>query len=252
MRHFKYGRKPAVKTPRVLRSMQFMSAALDQFGPAPAACNDYLSAVKVPWGMMLNDQIGDCTCADSGHTLMLRTANASSIIIPSDADIEKLYEQFGYDPSNSEATDNGVTEVAMCDFLVSTGFLGHKASAVGSVDYTNLDHIKWTVQLFGHCRIGLNLPAYAEDQFMDGKPWDVSSFGDHTVMGHDVPVVDFKGNTLYVITWGKVQPITIAAYQAWCEEAHSEVWPDFVRSQGTAPSGFDLADLIAKQKEVDA
>ena len=115
---FKYGRKPPLYTMRRTRSLFAMSAALDLLGPAPISCNDYLSAVKVPWGYMLNDTLGDCTCADTGHSLMLRTANASQIVVPSDADIEKLYEHFGYVPGNP-ATDQGVTEDDICSFMVS-------------------------------------------------------------------------------------------------------------------------------------
>ena len=92
----------------------------------------------------------------------------------------------------------------MCQYLVDTGFLGHKANATGNIDPANLDHIKWCIQLFGLCRIGLNLPVYAENQFLAGQDWDVSTQGDQSTNGHDVPLVGYQGNFLYLRDVGKI------------------------------------------------
>lgn len=246
----KLGRKPAIHTVRTLRSAIVMAGALDPLGPPPAASNDYTIAVKVPWPMFLNDKLGDCVAADSAHTLMLRTANASSIVIPTDDDVTRLYEAVGGYVPDDLSTDQGCNETSMCEYLEHTGFLGHKADTIGSVDPANLDHIKWAIQLFGSCRIGLNLPQSAMDQFNNGEPWSVS--GDDTIIGgHDVPLVKYALDRIYCVTWGYLQPMTPEFLVKYNEESHVELFSDWVRSQGTAPSGFDLADLEEKLKALN-
>lgn len=243
----KLGRKPATFTARALRGAARMSAHLSPLGAPPAASNDYVAAVAAQsqggWGTFLNDRIGDCVCADTAHTLMLRTANASSIVVPTDDDVLKLYEHFGYDPGDS-STDRGVNESDMCDYLGQTGFLGHKSDANARVDQTNLDHLKWSIQLFGSCRIGIYVTQGAMDQFSSGHPWDFDPSLDLTVLGgHDVPLVRYEGDTFYCVTWGALQEVTPSFLQHYCEEAHVELFADWIRSQGTAPPGLDMAAL---------
>ena len=248
-----YGRRPAVHTLRTMRSAIALAAALDPLGPAPAECRDYLSAMKGAGPQMYDNNIlGTCVCADTANTLILRTANAAAAtVVPTVDNVISLYSAVGgYVPGNP-ATDNGCVEVDMLQYLAKTGFLGHKADAFGSIDPANQDHIKWSTLLFGSCRLGLNLPGYAEDQFERGQPWDVSTVGNQSIGGHDVPVVDFRGGLFYVFTWGRVQLMTPAALVAWSEEAHSTLFFDWVREQGQSPSGLDLNTLAQKMQSVD-
>jgi hypothetical protein len=249
----RYGKKAPLVTPHTWRSMAAMKAVLDPLGVPPTNSNDYLSAVKVPWNMYLNDQLGCCVCADTAHTTMLRTANASQIIVPTDNDVLKLYETVGrYVPGDSR-TDNGCVETNMCWYLQRTGFLGQKLDEFSSLDPHNLSHIKWAIQLFGSVRIGFEVPAYCMDQFNNGKPWDVSPFGDQSIDGgHDVPLVGYQGDTLLCITWGKVQQMTPAFLAKYCDEIHVELAYDWVRAQGQSPSGFDLSTLDSKMMELRA
>lgn len=245
----KLGRKPARHTLRTMRSALIMASALDPLGTPPVVSNDYVGAVSVDWGMFLNDQLGDCVCADTAHSLMLRTANTSSIVIPTDNDVLALYEAVGsYVPGDS-STDNGCVCVDMCQYLENSGFLGHKSDATGVVDPQNLDHIRWTIQLFGACRIGLNLPQSAMDQFNSGQAWDV--VGSTTDLGgHDVPLVGYDGQFFYCVTWGRLQNLTPAFLSKYSEEAHSELFFDWIQAQGNSPSGFDLSDLATKLSEL--
>lgn len=242
----RFGRRPPRHTLRTMRSALILARSLDPLGPAPVKSNDYVSAVTVPWGIMGNDSLGDCVCADTGHTLMLRTANASSVVVPTDQDVIALYEAVGgYDPKDPN-TDQGCDETTMCQYLESTGFLGHKCDASAMVDPANLDHIRWCVQLFGHCRLGINFPAFAMNQFNAGQPWDTPAAGADTTIegGHDVPIVEYDGDFFHVVTWGKLQAMTPAFFKVYCEEAHCELFTDWIRANGTAPSGFNLSQLV--------
>jgi len=69
-RKLKLGKAAARHDPRTLLLASYVTPAL----PTPPAAFDLASKVK-SWGMMDNDQIGDCTCAAAGHLLMEWTAN---------------------------------------------------------------------------------------------------------------------------------------------------------------------------------
>lgn len=63
---YRTGKKPPVHTARTMRSALALARHLDKLGPPPAASNAYYGAVEAAvggqqkWGMMLNDQLGDC------------------------------------------------------------------------------------------------------------------------------------------------------------------------------------------------
>lgn len=248
----KLGRRPARHTLRTMRAAIALSRHLTALGPAPPTSTDYVSALMAACannlGMFLNDQLGDCVCADSAHQVMLHTANAGSIVIPTDDDVLKLYEAVGgYVPGNS-ATDQGCDETSMCEYLMTNGLSGQKSAGSGPVDPAQLDHVRWTVQLFGACRLGIVVDSQMEQQYSAGQPWTTpASADDPDAGGHDVPVVKYDADYAYVITWGKVQPVawSLMAQQAFLEEAHAEVWPDFVAATGSAPNGLDLQQLLS-------
>src|SRR5262249_13031447 len=119
-----------------------------------------------------------------------------------------------------------------------------------AIEPSDLDHVRWCIQLFGHCRIGLNLPGFAEDQFDANKPWDVSDIGDQSTAGHDVPLIDYRNGNFTCVTWGQAQVVTPAFLAKYCQEAHAEIFYDWVAQQGTAPSGFDLNSLAEKMRSL--
>jgi hypothetical protein len=57
------------------------------------------------------------------------------------------------------------------------------------------------------------------------------------------PVPSAQPPTLTCITWGKPQKMTFAWFEKYCSEAYALVSKDWLRSNGVAPSGFDLAAL---------
>lgn len=256
----KYGRRPARHTLRTMRSAIAMDRSLSSLGSPPAVSDDYvtplvkaLSALSMPgggggpFGMFLNDALGDCVCADSAHQVMLHTACAGTIVVPTDDEVLKLYSAVGgYIPGNA-ATDTGCDETSMCEYMITTGLAGEKASRSGSIDPANLDNVRWAVQLFGACRLGIVVDQNMETEFDAQQPWaTAASKADPTAGGHDVPIVKYDARFAYVITWGALQAITweLLAESSFLEEAHAEVWPDFITAAGNAPNGFDLQQLL--------
>ena len=221
--NLKFGRRPARYTRASMIRSQIVAMNFALLGPPPKSSDDYVSAVDAvtggDWGMMGNDSVGDCTCADCGHQLMLRTANASTIMIPTEADIIALYENFGYVPGKL-STDQGADELSVCNYMQKYGLLGHTTDAYANLNPTNLNSLKWTVQLYGCSRLGIACTDSMIDQFDKGQPWEPVA-GATVEGGHDVPLVRYitdGGSTMYfVVTWGKLQPAT-EAWLTWVLE----------------------------------
>jgi hypothetical protein len=246
-RHVKFGRKPAVHNRRTFRSGLVLARHLDNLGPAPTATNDYTAAVEKrvggssDWGMMGNDNAGDCVFADDGHELMIITANTGEIVIPTTAQILAQYSaETGYNPDDP-STDNGADETTDCSYLVSNGLLGYKADDTAMVDPTNLDHVTWLIQLFGACKFGVNWTQQMMDQFNSGQIITADPNGE-VLGGHDVPGVLRQGDKWWIVTWGERVPVD-PGFIAAAEEAHGLLWCNWCNSQGVSPPGLDLAAL---------
>src|SRR5579862_9538819 len=106
--HFKFGKKPARKDHRDLLFKRFSIA------PLPLAEPGFGHGNLVPqWGMLANDQYGDCVCAAACHQSMLWTACASDEATFGDAQALKIYSDVtGFNP-NEPSTDNG-TDLRDC------------------------------------------------------------------------------------------------------------------------------------------
>ena len=221
----KLGRKPARFTRESFMRSHVLARYLSALGPAPATSPDWVSAVTGTWGMFdngpdpnapapLSQGVSDCVIADCAHQEMLRTANVGTIYIPTDLQVLALYAYFqgmNIDPNSSnldanaiaaylQQNDNGCDELTVIQYLTTTGWQGRKLDGSANLDPTQLDQLKWAVCIFGACRLGVNLPQSAMDQFNAGQPWDYVA-GSPYIGGHDVPIVKYDGTYFYVVTW---------------------------------------------------
>lgn len=259
------GRKPAIYTAGSVQRSHIMCAMLDSLGEPPPRSYDYAAAVTLQvhddWGMLGNDQAGDCTCADSGHQLMLRTANTGKIVVPTVQDIFGMYADLtGFSLGPPITNDNGANEVEVMQYLENKGLLGHFIQGHANLNVQNLKHLKWAVQIYGAARLGIQLPDSAEDQFDNDVPWDVRA-GAKSVGGHDVCVVGYEPDgttTIYwIVSWGRVMPVT-EAFLLWTlddgtrvlEEAHAEASDDLLLATGDTPANYNHAQLISDLQKV--
>ncbi|MDE2107117.1 MAG: hypothetical protein KGL39_58460 [Patescibacteria group bacterium] len=198
------------------------------------------------WGMMLNDKIGDCTCAGAGHLIMDWSSNANKLVTPSDHDILKAYEDVsGYNPANPRS-DNGAAELDVLNYWRNTGIAGHKILAFVQVNVKNVNHVKAAIQLFGGVYAGVQLPVSAQGKSewvmpQLGMPQDVipGSWG-----GHAIPIVAFDEKQCTCITWGQRLQMDWLFWLTYMEECWSIVTEDFIAANGMSPSGFNLQALM--------
>src|ERR1700752_3103402 len=249
-RKLKLGKQAARHDPRTLLLASYVTPTL----PTPPASFDLTSKVS-SWGMMDNDQIGDCTCAAAGHLLMEWTANAGKkMFTPTDKQIVAAYSGItGYNPATG-ANDNGAVEIDVLNYWRQSGVAGHKIGAYVALEPANHTHIMDSVYIFAGCYIGLQLPISAQVQ--NHQPWSVSPGGatgdgkPGSWGGHAVPVVAYDARGVTVVTWGALQTMTWSFWKAYCEEAYAILSNDYLTKKKQSPAGFnmqqmqtDLADL---------
>ena len=116
------------------------------------------TAAKAPWGMMLNDTLGDCTCAAMGHEVQVATANHGNEVTVPDAAVLTAYEAVsGYVPGSRTPTT-----VPTCSTCSSIGAASASA-AIKIVGFAKVNPLDWlevrqAIALFGGMYIGLALP----------------------------------------------------------------------------------------------
>jgi hypothetical protein len=247
-RKLKLGKGIARHDPRTLLLASYITQAL----PAPPPTCDLTPKVKAPWGMMENDQLGDCTCAAAGHLIMEWTANAGKkMIVPTDKQIVAAYSAItGYNPTTG-ANDNGAVEIDVLNYWRQTGIAGHKIGAYVALEPSNHNHVMDAVFVFEGCYIGMQLPISAQAQTQNHQPWSVPPGGPTgdgkpgSWGGHAVPVVAYDSHGVTVVTWGALQTMTWTFWEAYCDESYAILSPDYLNAKHEAPQGFSLAQLQA-------
>jgi hypothetical protein len=242
----KLGKRPARHDTRTLQMANYLEL------PVIPAARDWTTKAAANWGMMLNDTLGDCTCAATGHLTQAWTSNAGTkeITFPDQA-ILKAYEAVGgYQPGKPE-TDRGAVELDVLRYWRKTGIGGTTIDAFVALEPKNHLHVQAAVELFGGSYIGVALPVSAQRQAVwsvpPGGPTGTGAPGSWG--GHAVVIEAYDQHGLTCITWGQKKKMTWGFWDAYCDEAYallSELWA----GKKPAPSGFNLAALQADLKAV--
>lgn len=233
----KLGKKAKVEDGRTLKLANYMGPA----GPPPPV------SVAPPtvdsWPMYSNDQKADCTCAAAGHMVTTWTALEApvsqgkiTVVKPPETDVLTLYSQV------NGGTDGGAVALDVLNAWRHTGLGADKIAGFAELPRTGDDGIRRALWLFGGAYAGLQLPRTAQTE----ATWDVGPNGlqgDAGVGswgGHAVNVIAYDVHGLTIVTWGRVQLVTWAFWDAYCDECYA-VWnsTDWL---GDVP-GFDAATL---------
>jgi len=192
------------------------------------------------WGMLGNDKAGDCVLAGAAHeTMTWAWATGKPIPAFSPVNVLKQYRQL------TGGQDKGLDPISTAKWRVSNGLVDaqggvHQVKAFSSVG--SLADVEMAVYLFGVCGLGLSLPDSAEQQFIDGRPWD--DVTGEPKDGHYVPCVgrNTAGN-LMVVTWGKLQAMTPTYFDKYAVGAICYFSREYLQATGKSPELFDEAQL---------
>ena len=246
----KLGRLHRTYDPRV----PHMSALLaGQTPPPPPPSVDWTNGMPNSLGMMLNDTLGDCTCAAVYHALQVWSFNANPPIdTEPDPDVEKLYIlACGYNP-RAGGEGPGGNEQHVLTYLLkhgaptgSNGQARHKISAFVEVDPRNIDDVKRTINDCGVAYIGFNVPQFIVPPPPNVPPdvWDVQSTDTQIVGGHAVVLAGYDATGARVISWGQYYKMTWAFFSAYVDEVYAIADQTWIEAKGTSPGGLSLAEL---------
>jgi hypothetical protein len=227
------------------RSLHFGDYS-QKIAPPPVAC-DWTSSVD-SWGLMLNDEIGDCPFAAAGHEIMAWTANAGKLFVPPDSAILSAYEAVtGYDGTPGDATDTGACLLDVLNYWRKEGIAGHQIGAFAAVRPSKIVHVQQAVAFLEGLYIGLQLP----DEWLhapQGQAWDVAEPNPNN--GHCVTVLGYDPGGVSVVTWGYIQRITWTGLMAACDEAWAIVSDDMLNQSGTSAAGLNVVQMNADLKAV--
>lgn len=234
--NLKLGKHPKRNDPRTLKLAKYLT----QLPPIPAAIN---WSNKVPvWGLLKNDELGDCTCAAVGHMEMLWTSQAGIEYVPSDADIVSAYSAIaGYQPGNPD-TDQGANMIDVLNFWRNAGISGRRIQAYVEASPSSVEQVSAAIYLFGGLYVGVRLPQSAMDQTNLSQCWD--GITDTNILGgHAINLIAYDQYTLACVTWGRVQLMTWSWFQHYADEAYAVLSPDWLSASGFTTSGFNIQQL---------
>lgn len=245
----KLGKLAPKYDPRTLQFAKYLKAEL----PAPPDQIDW-TAGQTSFGMMLNDQLGDCTCAALGHAIQIWSLNIPGMGEQTVADnsILQCYENWaGYNPSDP-STDQGAVILDILNDWKATPIEKHGLLAFAQVNTQNLTHVKQAIQLFGVVDLGIALPVTAQSQV--GQIWTGSPTSDPNTQpgswgGHSVIVCSYTPDYIECVTWGGLQKIAYDFWAAYVDEAYA-LFGDVWIANTTSPSGFDQDQLNADLQDV--
>ena len=247
---YKLGKLPYVHDPRTFHLSTYLPVL-----PKTPPTGDWGKAVKAlsePWGMDLNDEIGDCGVAGISHAQKLWIANSVGKRFQyTDADIIKTYSALSeYDPKTG-ANDNGIALISGLKYWQKIGFNGHKIDAYVKVDATNQARVNAALYLFGCLYAGIGLPITAQEQV--GKIWtvtDTSLRGDaapYAWGGHCVLLTAW-GDKYKCITWGEEQFLDDQFLGTYADELWVPLSLDFFTKDHLTPVGLKYSQLLADLK----
>jgi hypothetical protein len=193
------------------------------------------------WPMYGNDRLSDCTCAAAAHMVQSWTAYARrrELVLPWRDVIASYYAITG-------GSDGGAYCLDVLKHWRKAGIAGDRIDAFARLRNGDVVQAKRAVNLFGSCYVGFALPAFA---LRPRVRWDVPPPGRSTNPppnernGHCVPAVGYDATHLYVVTWGRLKPVSWDFYAAYMDEAYAVLNRDWISKKRTTPSGFNLRAL---------
>jgi len=250
-RTFKLGRTARAFDPRVPH-LSALLAGKALTPPPPSA--DNTKGMPANLGMMLNDTLGDCTCAAVYHAIQVWTFNTTqgkSMDTEPNSDVEKLYQlACGYNP-NTPGEGPGGNEQHVLKYLLKKGApLGpagktaNKIAAFVEVDPRNVDDVKRTINDCGVAYIGFNVPANIMPPNAEPPAvWTVDPSNSKIIGGHAVVLAGYDANGARVISWGQYYTMTWDFFAKFVDEVYAIADQDWVEATGKTPGGISLAEL---------
>lgn len=195
------------------------------------------------WGIMGNDNYGNCTIVTPAHAILAWAANESG-------DLRRIADSAVIELSREMGALDGYNILDRLNWWRKKGMWANRLWAYAQINPADESTMRTAINNFGCADIALSLPlAWQGADVWDtgyGRTYRPNSWG-----GHSVPIVGYDTNFLYVVTWGYIQTMTWQALAYYSDEAYALINPSWLAGgDATTPSGFDLTLLHADLQKV--
>lgn len=244
----KYGKKPAASQASFKFSTYFNKEAL----PKPPLV--FGANFPTNWGVLGNQDYGCCVEAGAAHEHQLWRSQVGQAITFTTAAVLSAYSTItGFNPKDPNS-DQGTDLQDAAEYRRKVGIPDasqnlHTIDAYVGLSVGNVDELVQAVYLLGAVGIGFKVPNTVEDQFTNEVPWDKAPATSPIVGGHYVACIgrNSAGNLL-VVSWGRIQAMTPAFYQAYNDESLAYISIDALNAKGLSPRQFNREQLQADLK----
>jgi hypothetical protein len=213
---------------------------------------------KIDYGVLDNDECGDCVIADIAHRIMIDARGCGRPVPTFNKTVVPIYTALtGYDPKvpldadGNNPTDNGTDMAAAAEYWRTNGIKDdvgviHKAKAYGEIQVGNWDQLLKATYLYGGASLGVQLPQSAMDQFDQQVPWTILTGSPDIVGGHAITScgLNTEGH-LVIITWGRTQAVTRPWLERFMDEGVCTFSREYLLSTNRTPELFDEVSLDA-------
>lgn len=245
------GKNPAKYDPKLIHLTDIQQPSVSLV-PAPVGFDstNKIGSLTYNWGMLGNDQFGDCVWAGADHETEILVHDGTGIV-PSFTPQTALGDYgacTGFkptDPNSDQGTDMGqaMSYRKNIGIIDGTG-TRHKIGAYVGLEPGNWNQLLEALYAFRVVGIGFVFPQSAMDQFNANKPWTVVK-GSPDEGGHYVPVVGHAtANYVWLITWAKKIRMSKAFYEKYNDESYAFVSTEDLKNL-RSPGGYDLSTLNA-------
>lgn len=212
------------------------------------------------WGMLGNDEWGDCAWAGPCHEHMLWTkiGTGTAAEFTTDNALAAYSGCTGFDrnagPPDNNPTDQGTDMRQGLLYRQKVGItdaagVAHRIGGFCALEPGNWQDLMEALNIFDAVAIGFEMPGSAMDQFQNGKVWK-PVHGSHIEGGHYTPAFArpsrLRGS---VVTWGKRQDFSEGFYKKFNDESYGVFSVETLKN-GKSPQGFDLAQFNEALKEL--
>jgi hypothetical protein len=236
----KLGKQPYRHDERTLQLARYIDPARLPVGPLD------LTQHVSEWGMLGNDQAGDCGPAAWEHLRIARSAlDAGQPVAVTTQETFELYRRVsGWNGVIGDPSDQGVVLLDLLNQLRHDGAI-YAYAQINPRDHHMLAAAHY---LFGGVLYGFALPLYIQPRSDRIPPWRLKahtrgdaapgSWGGHAVCSARMP-----GHK--IVTWGEVVPCSLGFVDTYADEAWAIISPEWLGADQRTPAGIDLRTLNA-------
>jgi hypothetical protein len=249
----KYGKKPAAPQPSDLRFGNYVDRPSLPALPDTFGHGDLFPTRE--WGVLGNDDWGDCGPAGEDHAEKVLTTLGGNPAPFTTETAEALYSAVtGFDPQagppGENPTDQGTDIHALARYRRKTGAVDangryHRIGAYVWLEPGNWEELLYGTYLFQVAGIGWELQEAQERQFQNNETWDYEE-GSPVVGGHWT----ISPEKERLVSWGTLCPFTQKLYEKQNDEGLVYISREVI-VDGKDPNGFRAKQLFADLELLD-